>query len=601
MDTREFTDLLEDGVVVIDAKLNILLCNHAATHRFGFTDGAGAIPELVPEAQLPDWHTVVERAVKEGTFRTTLEGPDTQKVRLYASRTGEGNVLLTLRRPQEAAAQERVVNAYAAVLARYGIGLWRNDLSTGELWWSPKCYELLDMPEGPVSTAAYLEKLSREDQANIGEQIHQQATGAGEYAPCFKVPHDGGVRHLQDRTELLQRKVDDAGPVFIGATLDRTPIVDLEARCEELEARLRDTEAVRATSQLAGAMAHDLNNVMTALLGNAELLSLKTQDPQHAEHLQAIGVGVRHASALASRMLDFVRKRPLSPAQLNLGDLVNENLTFLRALIPETVAIECRMRAGDVTIRGDRHQLEQALYNLILNAGQASKGRGRIVISVGTRGDSAVLSIEDNGKGITKADQERIFDPFYSSRTGGAGLGLSSVRQIAEHHNGSISIHSEKGVGSTFEITLPLSASDDEPGVTETASHTAGGLTIWIAEDDNMVRVVLEQLLNGAQHRVHAFARPTDLLARLHAGVAPPDLVITDVVMPEMSGPDLLDKIREREPDLRVLFISGYADDQLLAKFDRHIEAGNLLQKPFKRQDLFAAIEDIMRRSAVGA
>ncbi|MFK7956793.1 MAG: ATP-binding protein [Lysobacterales bacterium] len=599
MKTDELINLLDQGLLVVTQNLDIVLRNQAAWHEFGFPDNANNLSAAVGPDQLSHWQTIVLRADKDRTFRTTVDGPDGNAVHVYACSSANHQTLLSLSRPGPLLEEQPLLDSYARALADHGIGLWRIDMSTSELWWSPKCYELLGMPEGPISTAAYLEKLSEEDQATIGDHIHRVGAGMGDkaYAPNFQVTDADGTRHLNDRTRLLTEKQANGGPVFVGATLDRTREVELEARCAELQSRLNDTEAVRATSQLAGAVAHDLNNVMTALLGNAELLGMKSQDPDLAEHLDAISVASNHASALAGRMLDFVRKRPLSRKPLNLAELITQNFNFLRTLVPESIQINLRIDTNNAVISGDRHRLEQALYNLILNAGQAVAGEGTtVMVGLEDRDDQVLLTIRDDGKGMSREERQRVFEPFYTTRVGGAGLGLSSVRQVVDNHGGSISIASEYGVGSQFVISLPRGERDEDDAQPNAADFKQRSLHIWIAEDDNMVRLVLERLLLGAKHQVRAFAKPSSLLKVLDTEAHSPDLIITDMIMPEMSGAELFEQIRAREPGLRVLFMSGYTD-KVLGTFHRQIEAGNLLHKPFKRLELFNAVEDIMRRS----
>ena len=584
-------DLLEEGLLVVDDEGRVAFCNQAARHAFGVPQVGMLLDGAFGAGGKEAWARILERARAERSYRTVADGPNGRPVRVSVHARPGGGFVLSLREVQEQVQEEPLLRAFAKVLGRHGVGLWRIHVPTGELWWSDACYELLGIPPGPISTAQYLEKLAPEVQGMIGEHMQRELTGAGAYEPLFPVELPEGTRHLHDRAEVLTR--DEAGGPLdvVGATLDRTREI-------ELEERLADVEGSRETIRLAGAVAHDLNNAMTVILGNAELLGGDPGDADLADCLESIRTAAAHAGALSSRIVDFVRPSPFRLEPMDLGPFLDESLPFLRSLVPENVRLVCERVDSGAVLRGDRHRIEQALYNLVLNAGQATAPGGRIGIELCVERDDVVLRVRDDGRGMSNDELERIFSPFYSTRVAGAGLGLCSVRQVMEQHDGEVSVRSTPGEGSCFELRFPRCAEAAARREATGKEDEPTDLGIWVVEDEKMVRLVIEKLLVGAGFAVRTFAHVAELdaaIAEAPDGLGGPDVVLTDVILPGTSGPEVEARIRARWPDVRVLFMSGYTEDVLTSHAVATTDEAAVLHKPFSRETLLTAIGEAVR------
>lgn len=591
----EALDLVEAAIVFLDADSNVELTNGRAHNLFGLTRGASNLSEAVGPECVRTWEAVQRRAQAEGSFRTTVDGPLGKSVQVYAARRAKGGVMFALRFPEHRAEISTWLHAYAEVLGHHGVGLWHLDVPSGELWWSPKCYELLGIPEEPVSTESYLEHLSPEARAIIAEHMAAANSGAGPYAPEFKISRPDGSGRVQDRCHVLEKSRSGAAKLVVGATLDRTRIAALEERCEQLEQRLLQAEHMQDAGRLAGAIAHDLNNVMTVVVGNAELL---TDDlaagSDEADLVQDILTASKHASALASRMLDFVRETPLQLEAVELGQFVEDALPFLGSMIADTVDLSHRVRARPAWIMGDRPRLEQVLYNLVLNAAAAAGETGSIAVEVDVSKTAASLAVIDDGPGIAPDSVGKVFEAFFTTRVGGAGLGLVSVKKVIEQHGGNITCTSEVGIGTRFTATLPRLApgirlGPQAPLPLQKASPAA---SVWVVDDQRLIRIVAERILRAAGYRVRTFPEPVALLSTM-SEEAGPELVLIDVIMPQMTGPELARRIRRRSERTRTMLMSGYTDTILQSHLDG-LDEIPLLRKPFTRTQLLRAIEDTL-------
>ncbi|MEO1229905.1 MAG: ATP-binding protein [Myxococcota bacterium] len=588
----EALNLLDEGVVLVDEAERIVLVNDYARRRLGFQPPPQLLSEAVGDERAAAWTTILGRVAAEGTFRGPAEVPSGKTVDVFATTRSEGGALLALRRRRPRPDDEPLIEAYARVLARFGIGLWRLDVREGDLWWSPKCFELTGLPPGPVSTASYLEHVHPEDQVHIGEHMSAVTSGTGEYAPCFRIPGPSGTRHLQDRCEILSRVESGAPSVAIGATLDRTPWIELEERAAALEEQLVEAHRLHDAGRLAGAVAHDLNNVMTVIVGSAELLSEVNPDGEDGVLLRDVLTAAYHASALSSRMVDFVRKSPLALEAIEMATFVREAGPFLRTMVSETVELAILEPDEPVWARGDRHRLEQVLFNLVLNAAEAITCEGRVEVAVREDEGRVILTVTDDGRGMSEEHRAQVFTPFFTTRAGGAGLGLASVRRVVAQHGGNVACDTHVGEGTRFTVVLPTAepGAEAQPGAEPV--RTKALKSLWIIEDQRMVRIVAERLLSGAGYAVRSFADPHRLLAALSNDV--PELVLTDVVMPRMTGPALAQEIARRSPQARVLFMTGYADS-LLDPYREELEGYELLRKPFTRDQLLSAVEEALK------
>ena len=409
----------------------------------------------------------------------------------------------------------------------------------------------------------------------------------------------------------------------MGAIVDVTARLKAEAEREHAEEALRHAQKMDALGQLTGGIAHDFNNLLTAITGNLELLIARL-DPGETEGLRAYAsnakAGASRAAALTQRLLAFARRQPLRPDLTEPGALVHGMEDLLRRTVGEQVSIETRSPPDVWPAWCDANQLEIALLNLAVNARDAMPGGGRITIAASNAqlgddevphgvkpGDYVLLSVSDTGTGMPPDVIARAFDPFFTTKPigQGTGLGLSQVYGFVSQSHGLVRIESVPGQGSTVRLYLPRCPAEriERPAaVAEPAGLDAGldkgaGLdeaagTVLIVEDEALVRMVAVQALEDAGLEVVEASSGAEALELLDGGLRA-DLLVTDVGLPGMNGRQLAEAVRQRRPDLGVLFMTGYAYDATLGT--GILEPGcEVLQKPFETGALVTRVTDML-------
>lgn len=386
---------------------------------------------------------------------------------------------------------------------------------------------------------------------------------------------------------------------------------------EELEEQLRRAQKIEAIGQLAGGLAHDFNNLLTIILGYSHVLGdqFEEHDPRRADIDQIRKAGDR-AAQLTRQLLAFSRKQILHPVVLNPNDLIREVSPMLERLLGEhiVVALNCAPDVNAITF--DPAQMELILVNLAVNARDAMPQGGRFTIETAnvdldeefTRTHLSVeaglyvqLSVSDTGLGMDEATRTRIFEPFFTTKAvgKGTGLGLATVFGIVKQSGGSIWVYSEPGLGASFKIFLPAIR---DPKVIQAVRAPrrapTGHETVLVVEDEPGVRVLVQTLLQRAGYRILSAAHPAEALQIAADPSQLIDLLLTDVVMPDLNGAALFVRIREARPTLRVLFMSGFANEAI----EHHgvLAAGTpFLQKPFTGVDLACAIRAALDQRGV--
>jgi signal transduction histidine kinase/CheY-like chemotaxis protein len=374
----------------------------------------------------------------------------------------------------------------------------------------------------------------------------------------------------------------------------------------ELGEQLRQAQKMEAIGRLAGGIAHDFNNLLTIILGFGQIVADDlTEDGAKDNMSEVIKAGER-ASALTQRLLAFTRKQILEPEILDLNIVVSGMEGMLKRLIGEDVQISVQLSPGIGSIRADYHQLEQIVMNLAVNARDAMPAGGELIISTGDTlieasraavhgragGRYSVLTVRDTGSGMDAETKAKIFEPFFTTKGSGkgTGLGLSMVYGIVQQSGGFLTVQSEPGVGSSFEIYLPC-VSESSTAVRVKATHTAftGSEKILVIEDEGPVRQLVQSLLTNAGYTVLALDDAVRALSLSESDMSDVDLLLTDVVMPGMSGPDVAAQLVQVRPDLKVLYVSGYTEHPSITE-GQLPDRTTWLQKPFTRDELLSKV-----------
>ena len=387
---------------------------------------------------------------------------------------------------------------------------------------------------------------------------------------------------------------------------------------EELErsnARLRESEKVEAIGRLAGGIAHDFNNLMMSVMTYADVLlrRLPPDDPQGRE-LREIRAAGERAARLTKQLLAFARRQFLSPTVLDPFGIVRDMQHMLRDVIGEHIDLETSCADEPWNVRVDRGQLEQVVLNLALNARDAMPSGGKLTIRVENAvldeseserlglpkpGQFVRLAVIDTGCGISPGALPHIFEPFFTTKQhgSGTGLGLATVYGVVGQSGGSISVDTAPGKGATFSIFLPRAFGDAEPArVAERSELRRGDETVLVVEDEAAVLRAIGDTLRPLGYRVLEAANGEDALriGETHAGVV--HLLLTDVVMPGIGGQALAERLVEIRPDVRVIYMSGYAADA--ADATRFADAGAVLEKPFDPETLAHRIREVLDAAA---
>ncbi len=386
---------------------------------------------------------------------------------------------------------------------------------------------------------------------------------------------------------------------------------DLTER-RRLEDQLRQAQKMEAVGRLAGGIAHDFNNLLMAVTGHSELLleRLSPEDPLRASAEQIRETAVR-AARLTQQLLTFSRKQVLRPAVIDLNAIVADLKRLLERLIGEDVAFSTKVAPGGALVTADRGHLEQVIMNLVVNARDAMPDGG--VLEVATRrlslqapegegypglvpGEYVALEVRDTGVGMSEDVLSHLFEPFFTTKEAGkgTGLGLSTAYGIVAQSGGRITVQSAPGRGSTFRVVLPAAAGTVTRGATRGAFSTMprGTETVLLVEDEPGVRDLIRDFLVRCGYTVVAAPDPSHAFDRFDEHRGRLRLLITDVVMPQMNGRELAEALVARQPDLRVLFMSGYTDDQVLAQ--GVARGAGFLQKPFTPDVLARKVREVL-------
>jgi PAS domain S-box-containing protein len=428
--------------------------------------------------------------------------------------------------------------------------------------------------------------------------------------------HEPDDRIPEEQRRRLQRQRKDGTCYFAEATV--SPVLNDEGRVvnyvsvmrdatreRKLETQLRQAQKMEAVGQLAGGVAHDFNNSLFVIIGAADFLKdhLPEDAPQRAD-LDSIIHAANHAAGLTRQLLTFSKRHPLTPVIADLNELVTGFQKMLRRLLPENVQIRFNLAAEPCYARVDTGQIEQVIVNLAVNACDAMPDGGLLTLetrptTVGkdtmerfiepadvSAGRYVALSVTDTGTGIEPQHLPHIFEPFYTTKAieKGTGLGLATVYGICKRHKGQIAIDSAPGKGTTFTICVPEEPPAEYAAQPERHRRLSklqrGSETVLLTEDEDVVRRLGVRILSSLGYKVVEAPNAAEALTKAKAHPSPIDLLISDVVMPGMSGVELAEHIKKICPNVKTLFISGYPADKFDGRKKPH-ESAPLLMKPF--------------------
>ncbi len=394
--------------------------------------------------------------------------------------------------------------------------------------------------------------------------------------------------------------------------IDLSPLKEIEKEKAQYEDQYRQAQKMESIGRLAGGIAHDLNNMLVPVIGYCEILTKDAcEADSRAEFLNNIYEAGLKARNLVRQLLVFSRKQPIQMKTVDLADVVTGFEKFLRHIILENVDLRITAEDKELLINADPNQIEQVLMNLAVNASDAMPSGGRLVVRVKKEyidipkkiiqgelavGEYAVLSIEDNGEGMNDETRVNIFDPFFSTKgTEGTGLGLATVYGIVKQHGGNIEVHSILTKGTLFTVYFPLLDNDekDDQDVAEDDNEVCGKRTILLVEDNAQVRKLTNKILLKQKYSVLSASSGDEALTLIQQDGVLVDLLLTDVIMPEMNGAELYQQALQICPGLKVLYMSGYTDNVIVQQgiLDEDL---NFINKPFTQKELIVKISSVL-------
>jgi len=466
----------------------------------------------------------------------------------------------------------------------------------------------VDLSGDPPKLADFVAEGGREE---LGKALAAAARGIGEIAP-FDIPLSDG-NDIRSATFYVSAVTegDGDGEAAIVYALETT-------QQRALEAQFAQSQKMQAIGQLAGGVAHDFNNVLTAIIGFSDLLlaSHRPTDPSFQD-IMNIKQNANRAAGLVRQLLAFSRRQTLRPQQLALNDVLADLSILLDRLLGEKVDLKVIHGRDLWPVMADINQLEQVIVNLAVNAGDAMTDGGQLTIRTSnvdeaastkfenTRGmppgEYTLIEVEDTGHGMPPEVMEKIFDPFFSTKEvgKGTGLGLSTVYGIVKQTGGFIFCTSEVDEGTTFRIFLPRFIPAEEPVPEkvpveeEKVADLTGSASILLVEDEEAVRAFAARALASRGYTVHEAGSGTEALEVMEETGGDIDIVVSDVVMPEMDGPSLLVELRKTRPDLKIIFVSGYAEDAFEENLPEN-EKFFFLPKPFTLKQLATTVKEVL-------
>ena len=592
----------------------VTLCEGKALEKLGKVPGQSVGQSLFEMYRnYPGLIASIRRALSGEEFSSVEELPNLGlcfETHWAPQRSDDGQLAGTIavavdvsERSRNERAREEAETLYRSLVEQLSAVTYIAELGVEGEWLfvSPQIESLLGYTalEWRARAANWIENVHPEDREIVMAAEDASMEGKSFRAEYRMFRRDGKLIWINDSGSLVPGP--DGRSLLHGVLLEVT-------EQKQLQAHLSHSQRMEAVGQLASGVAHDFNNLLTIIKGYSSLLMEQDLNETDAHAAREIQQAAERAAALTHQLLAFSRKQTLQPRVLDLNKIVHGLEMMLRRVLTENVEL-CIQTAPDLgLVKADPVQMEQVLINLVVNARDAMPKGGKLTIATAPRqvmqhsgegeslmraGSYVSLTVSDTGIGMDSVTRARIFEPFFTTKEvgKGTGLGLATVYGIVKQSNGHIEVESEPGKGSTFRVSLPRVEQEvATPRKTPMTEPKHGTGTILLAEDEPLLRELGQTILTQAGYKVLTAPNAEALKKFVAEHDGKIDLLLTDVVMPGMSGPELVRLVRARWPEIRVLYMSGYADDEI-EDLDR--DAG-FLQKPFTPTELTAKIAEML-------
>jgi len=620
---RTLADNVTVGVTLISPKMEIISANRQSRQWYPELDEKYSPicyktfnnpprDSICPDC--PTVKTLADGGIHEAVVTNPWKGV-ARHFRIVSSpiKDNAGNITGVIESVEEVTALKRSEDEYSEALSRLTAtleatadGILAVDLNGRIVSYNQKLVQMLKIPGHILET---------DDFYLLIANIYSQLKG---HDKLVRAEFEGDAdRDFHDLLEFKDGRVFErfCRPQRIGDTIVGrvSSFRDITGE-RKMEAQLRHAQKMEAIGTLTGKVAHDFNNMLTAIIGYCHLsqMQIHSNDPL-MQNIRQIITAAERAAGLTQSLLEYSRKTPSNPQAMELNQVVRQVNGFLSRLIGEDIELVTSLADEPLVIIADAGQIEQVLMNLATNARDAMSGKGRLIIGTATTrigedflqshgfgnpGTYALVSVSDTGSGMDEDTCDKIFEPFFTTKPvgNGTGLGLSIVYGIVKQHNGYVTVESKKGCGTTFRVYLPLTGQAPHEKVEKpTLPAKMGGETVLVAEDNSEVKALLEDVLQGYGYSVVTALDGHDCVESFRKKRDDIDLIIMDVMMPRKNGKEAYAEIEKLKPGMKVIFISGYTGD-ILHSADLAEENLNFLAKPLSPNRLLTKVREVLDR-----